>query len=746
MRQTVYTAGHPGTGALPPLPALRSIVQELPLKPHPHRFPNVARGVVAACASALMTSCAASTPVEKTPPPTPAETPAAAAPAPAPAPKPTYGSFGFDADGMDRSIQPGDDFYRHANGTWLDKTEIPADRSSYGMFTTLAEQADRRTRELIEAQTQAPEGSEARKIGDYYATFLDEATIEAKGLAPLKPELDRIAALANKKALSTELGAGLLADVDGLNTGRIYTPRLFGLWVAEDLNDPSRYAPYLFQGGLGLPDRDYYLVDNPRFKEVRQAYQQHIANMLKLAGFSEPEARAARVFALETKIARAHWPQVDSRDITKTHNPWPREQFAKKAPGLDWNAYFAAAGLAQQPQILVWQPSALTGLSKLVGSEPLQSWKDYLSFHAIARTAAFLPKAFVDESFAFNGKTLAGAQKPRDRWKRAIDLTNMALGMAVGKLYVEKYFPPNVKAEADTMVRNIVAAFGKRIDALTWMSPETKARAKEKVGTLQTSIGHPAKWRDYSGLEVVRGDAFGNAERAVRFETRRNLAKLGQPVDRTEWFMVPHLVNALNSPQQNSIIFPAAILQPPFFDANADPAVNYGGIGSVIGHEIVHSFDGTGAKFDARGKLENWWTKEDEARFQAAGHALIQQYNAYKPLSDLSVNGELTRDENIADVAGVAVAYDAYKLSLGGKEAQVIDGFTGDQRFFLGFAQVWRNKYREPMLRRVLMTDGHSPGQYRASTVRNLDVWYQAFDVKPGQELFLPPEQRVRIW
>jgi len=702
------------------------------------------RGVLVACASALMTSCASPAPAEKPVPPPLAERPAPAAAAPTP--KPMYGTFGFDLDGMDRSVKPGDDFYRHANGTWLDKTEIPADRPNYGMFTRMAEQADQRTRELVEAQAQASEGSEARKVGYLFNSFLDEAAIESKGMAPLRPELDRIAAISNKKQLSTELGSGLRADVDALNTGDISTDRLFGLWVAQDLNDPTRYAPYLLQGGLGLPDRDYYLRETPRFKEVRQAYQQHIANMLKLAGLSEPEARAARVVALETKLATVHWSQVESRTITKANNPWPREQFAKKAPGLDWNAFFTAASLAQQPQVLVWQPSALTGISKLVGSEPLQAWKDYLSFRAIARGAPFLSKAFVDESFAFNGKTLAGAQEQRARWKRGIDFINAAMGMAVGRLYVEKYFPPEVKAEADTMVRNIVAAFGKRVDGLTWMSPETRARAREKVSTLQTAIGHPTKWRDYSGLEVVRGDAYGNAERASLFELKRNRDKLGQPVDRTEWFMVPHLVNALNSPQQNSIIFPAAILQPPFFDANADPAVNYGGIGAIIGHEIVHSFDDTGAKFDANGKLANWWTKEDEARFQAAGKALSEQYDAYKPLPDLSVNGTLTLGENIADVAGVAVAHDAYKLSLGGKPAPVIDGFTGDQRFFLGFAQVWRNKYREQTLRRILLTDGHSPGQYRASTVRNLDAWYQAFDVAPGQQLFLTPEQRVHIW
>ncbi|MCP3144525.1 M13 family metallopeptidase [Pyxidicoccus xibeiensis] len=713
---------------------------------HHRRFPGTARGVVAACASALLSSCA-SAPAEKPATPPAAESPApAATAAPAPAAKPTYGTFGFDSDGMDRSVKPGDSFYRYANGGWMDKTEIPADQTRYGMFTALAEQADQRTRALIEAQAQAPEGSEARKAGDFFASFMDEAAIEAKGVAPLQPELARIEKLANRRALSSELGSLLRTDVDALNTGGVNTERLFGLWVAEDLNDPSRYATYLLQGGLGLPDRDYYLADNPRFKEVRQAYQQHIANMLRLAGVSQPEARAARVFELEKKIAQAHWPQVDTRDITKTNNPWPRAEFAKRAPGMDWNAYFTAAGLAQQQEVLVWQPSALTGISKLVGSEPLQAWKDYLSFHAIARSAAFLPKAFVEESFAFNGKTLSGAQKLRERWKRGINLTNAAMGEAVGKLYVEKYFPPETKKAADDMVRNIVTAFGHRIDNLPWMSPETKAKAREKLGTLQTSIGHPEKWRDYSGLEVIRGDAFGNAERATLFDLKRNLGKLGKPVDRKEWFMVPQVVNALNSPQQNSIIFPAAILQPPFFDANADPAVNYGGIGSVIGHEIAHSFDDVGAQFDSRGKLANWWTKEDADRFKAAGKALSAQYSAYKPLPDASVNGDLTLGENIADVAGVAVAYDGYRLSLGGNPAPVLDGFTGDQRFFLGFAQVWRNKYREPTLRRMLLTDGHSPGEYRASTVRNQDAWYQAFDVAPGQALFLTPEQRVRMW
>ncbi len=710
------------------------------------RLPGATRVVLTASASALLAACATSAPMDK---PAAAEQvkPAPAAPAASSA-RPVHGSFGVDTAGMDRNVAPGDSFYRFVNGTWLEKTEIPADRSSYGMFTALSEEASRRTRALIEeaASAKAPEGSEVRKLGDLFASFMDEAAIEARGLAPLQPELQRIAAINTRKDLAAALGDTLRADVDALNTGDVTTDRLFGLWVTEDLNEPSRYAAYLMQGGLGLPDRDYYLVDNPRFTEVRQKYQQHIAAMLGLAGISDAEARAKRIFELEREIARVHWAQVDTQDVSKVNNPWPRSELAKRAPGLDWEAWLGAAGLGQQREFIIWQPSALTGIAKLVGSEPVQTWKDYLTFHAIARASPFLPKAFVDESFAFTGRVLTGAQQLRDRWKRGVDVTSAAMGEAIGKLYVEKYFPPEAKAEADKMVRNIVTAFGQRIDALAWMSPETKARAKEKLGTLQVGIGHPAKWRDYSKLEIVRGDAYGNADRASRFEYQRNLAKLGKPVDRSEWFMPPQLVNALNSPQQNSIIFPAAILQPPFFDPNADPAVNYGGIGSVIGHEIVHSFDDVGAQFDARGKLANWWTKEDAAKFKAVGQALAAQYSAYRPLPDLAVNGELTLGENIADIAGVAIALDGYRLSLGGKPAPVLEGFSGEQRFFLGYGQVWRNKYREPYLRRILMTDGHSPGEYRASTVRNIDAWYEAFGATPGQTLYLAPEQRVRIW
>jgi len=714
------------------------------MTPPARRAPLAARLVLAACGCAGAAACGSST-VKEAAPAAPA---AVDAPPPAQAPaaaRPTYGSFGFDTDGMDRKVAPGDSLYRYASGTWHEKVEIPADRSTYGMFTKLAEDASKHTREIIE-QAGSRSDPDARKIADAYSAFMDEAAIEAKGLAPLQPELDRIAAIAGRRELSAALGATLRADVDPLNTGNVTTDRLFGLWVAEDLNEPSRYLPYLLQGGLSLPDRDYYLSGDKRFAEIRKQYQEHIAAMLGLAKMAGAEARARRVFELERKIARVHWTPVQTRDITRTNNPWSTDAFGKKAPGMDWKAYFEAAGLGQQRDFMVWQPSALTGISKLVASQPLQAWKDYLAFHAISRAAPFLSRALVEQSFAFYGKTLAGIQQVRDRWKRAVEFVGEAMGEAVGKLYVAKHFPPRAKAEADRMVRHIVDAMGKRIDTLAWMSPATRARAKEKLGTLQVGIGHPDRWRDYSALEIARDDAYGNAERATHFEHQRNLDKLGRPVDRSEWYLLPHVVNALNAPQQNSIIFPAAILQPPFFDASADPAVNYGGIGTVIGHEIVHSFDDVGAQFDSRGKLENWWTAEDAAKFKAAGKVLVEQYSAYKPFPDLAINGQLTLGENIADVAGVAIAYDGYRLSLGGKQAEVLDGFTGDQRFFLGFAQIWRQKYREKTLRTIILTDGHTPSEYRATAVRNQDAWYEAFDVKPGQALYLAPKARVRVW
>jgi len=655
---------------------------------------------------------------------------------------------GIDLDGMDRSVAPGDDFFRHANGTWLKEAEIPADRAAWGTSGVLDELTSKRTRELIEeaAKSSAPAGSDERKIGDTFATFLDEAAIEAKGLAPLKPELDGAAGLADKAALARALGGTLRADVDVLNNTNLTTANLFGLWVAQDLDEPSRYSPFLLQGGLGMPDRDYYLDPAPRMADIRARYQAHVEKMLTLASFPDAGVKAARILGLEKKIASAHASREDSEDVLKGNNHWSRADFPAKAPGLDWAAYFGAAGLGAQPTFVVWQPGAVTGIAALVASEPLETWKEYLALRALSRAATFLPKSFVDESFAFYGTTLTGAPRLRDRWKRGVAVTDAALGEAVGRLYVAKYFPAAEKVRAEEMVRNEIAAFGLRIDRLDWMAPATKARAKAKLAALKVGVGYPDKWTDYSGLEVAKGDALGNARRASLFRTTRAIARLGKPVDRGEWVMNPHLVNAVNLPAMNALNFPAAMLQPPYFDPKRPAVMDYGASGSVIGHEISHSFDDQGALFDAEGRLKNWWTKEDFDHFTASAQALIRQYNAYRPFPDLAVNGKLTVSENIADVAGLAAAYDAYRISQGGKEAPAWRGVPGDQQFFLAFAQSWRTKFREAALRQRIVIDGHAPAEYRADTVRNLDAWYDAFAVKPGQKLHLEPKERVKVW
>jgi predicted metalloendopeptidase len=468
--------------------------------------------------------------------------------------------------------------------------------------------------------------------------------------------------------------------------------------------------------------------------------------MLGLAGFDDAAARAGRVYDLERKIAAVHVSRTESMDVHKGHNRWRRAEFPVKAPGLDWVAWFAAAGLDRVEEVMVWHPSAITGIAALVGSEPLDTWQEYLAFRAVDRNAQVLPKAFVDASFEHHGRTLTGATEQRARWKTAVDATNAALGDAVGKLYVAKYFPPEHKAVAESMVKEIIAAFGRRIERLDWMSAETKAKARAKVATLRVGVGHPARWRDYSAFEVRRDDLFGNAQRASLYEYRRALAKIGTPVDKDEWWMTPQTVNAVNLPLQNAMNFPAAILQPPFFDAATDAAQNFGGIGTVIGHEISHSFDDQGAQFDAEGRLANWWTEADMKRFQAAADRLVAQYDAYEPLPGQRVNGRLTLSENIADVAGVAAAYDGYRAAHDGREGPSAQGLAGDQRFFLSYAQIWKIKMRPEALRERLLTDGHSPGDLRAATVRNLDPWYAAFDVRPGEKLHLTPADRVRIW
>jgi predicted metalloendopeptidase len=659
----------------------------------------------------------------------------------------TTAEHGLDLAGIDRSVAPGADFFAYANGSWLKTAQIPPDRSAYGVTAMLVELTNKRTAALIqEAVQSSSQSAETRQIGDYYASFMDEAGIDARELRPLAPALQRIAAVADRSELSRILGSSLRADVDVLNYTNLHTDNLFGVWIAGDLSDPGRYIPFLLQGGLDMPDRDYYLDASASMAAIRDQYRAHIERVLTLAHLADAHVKAAHIFDLEHRIAMVHWSREKSEDVLKGNNRWMRRDFEIRAPGLDWAAFFKAAQLDGQSTIIVWQPSAVTGISSLVASQPLETWKDYLAFHAIEHAATYLPKPFVDENFAFHGHVLAGTQALRERWKRGVDATNAALGEAVGKLYVQRYFSPAEKARAEKLVSNLVAAFARRIDKLEWMAPQTKAKAKEKLATLKVGVGYPDKWRDYSGLKVIRGDALGNFERAEQFEYQRNLAKLGNPVDRSEWVMNPQLVNAVNLPVMNALNFPAANLQPPNFDPERPAVMDYGAIGATIGHEISHSFDDEGALFDASGRLHNWWTEEDLAHFKASAARLAAQYNAYRPFPDLAVNGKQTLSENIADVAGLAVAYDAYRFALHGEAARPVQGFSADQQFFLSFAQSWREKIREPALRQRIVTDGHAPDQYRAATVRNLDAWYPAFNVKAGEALYLAPQDRVQMW
>jgi len=652
----------------------------------------------------------------------------------------------IDTAGLDRSVAPGDDFFTYANGGWLSTHEIPPDRASYGTGAVIFELTQQRTAELIKTASIAAPGSEARKVGDLYASYMDEAAIVAKGIAPLQPALDAIAKISDETTLARALGATVRADVDVLNATEFATPNLFGLWIAQDLDDPTTYSAFLLQGGLGLPSRDYYLDASPRMADIRTKYEAHVAAMLRLANIADADAKAARIVALETKIAAAHATILDTEDVHKGNNHWTRAELAQRAPGLDWDAFWAAAGLAKQPGFVVWQPAAIPKIAALVHSEPLATWRDYLTYHAIARVAGVLPKSFDDESFAFFGKGLNGIEVQRERWKRGVDLTSNTLGEPVGKLYVAKYFPASEKARAEAMIQNELAAFATRIDNLAWMTPATKAKAKAKLAALKVGVGYPDHWRDYSGLEIKADDLFGNFERADAFEYHTRIAHLGAPVDRGEWVMTPQTVNAVNLPAMNALNFPAAIMQPPYFDPNQPAAIDYGSMGSAIGHEISHSFDNTGADFDATGRLLNWWTPEDLAHFKASSAILAAQYSAYKPFPDLAVDGEQTLGENIADTAGLTVAFDAYHASLHGASPPVVDGLTGDQQFFIAFAQGWRRKDREQALRNQVKTNEHAPAEYRADTVRNVDAWYPTFHVEPGQKLYLAPDVRAHIW
>jgi len=655
-----------------------------------------------------------------------------------PAPATQAVSHGVDQSAIDTSVAPGDDFFHYANGAWLKRTEIPADRSTYGTWSVLFDRAQQRTRELLEkaAAGSAPAGSDERKIGDYYATSLDEQAIEKKGLEPLRESLRAIEALADKRALAAWIGQHLRADVDPLNMTNFYTDRLFGVWVAQNLNDPSHNVPYLLQGGLGLPDRDYYVQRGSRMDGIRAAYRGHVASVLTLAGIDKADERAAAIFDLERRIANTHATRTESVDVHRANNPWAPEEFGRRAPGLDWNALFAGARLDRAPTIIVWHPVAFRGIAALVQSVPMDTWRDYLTFHELDRYSRLLPKAFSDESFAFYGKVLAGTPQDQERWKRAVNATNGALGEAVGRIYVQRYFPPEARTQLQQMVAAIVAAFDRRLDTLTWMSPKTKASAKAKLASLKIGIGYPDAWRDYSTLEIVRGDAVGNAMRAGLFDYQVRLKDLARAPDRGQWWLDPQTVNAVNLPIQNALNFPAAILEPPFYDPQADAAARYGAIGAIIGHEISHSFDDQGSQFDATGRLANWWTPEDLAHFKAASAKLVAQYDGYSPFPDIHENGQLTLSENIADVAGLSAAHDAYRAG----------GGTDDRTFFVSFGQSWQTKMREEVARQQVLTDGHALDEYRADTVRNLDAWYTPFDVKPGQRLYLSPGDRVRVW
>ncbi len=657
-------------------------------------------------------------------------------------------AHGISIANMDTAVRPGDDFYLYANGGFLARTKLPPDRASIGVFSTLADLSFKQTATIIEdvAKANAAPGSNERKIADLYHSYMDEAAIESHGLPTLKPHLDAIAAIHTPRELAHALGLSLRADVDALNNTNFHTANIFGLWVAPSFNDPDHYAPYLLQGGLQLPNRDYYLSDSPHMKEVREKYKTHIAAMFRLAGLAEPEARAARVLALETAIAQKHISLADSEDIHKANNPWRPADFSAKAPGLDWPEFFRAAGLDKQTTFIVWQPSAFTGEAALVASQPVDSWKDLLAYHLIEAYATATSKALADERFAFFGTTLSGTTQQRPRDFRGDVIVSRILGDAVGQIYVKRFFSPEAKAQAQALVDNLMAAFRERLERLTWMAPTTKAEALAKLGTLQVGVGYPDHWRSYSAYEVTPDNLFLNLWRSDLFDLHYSLDRIGKPVDRKEWTMTPQTVNAVNLPLHNGLNFPAAILEPPFFDPQAPDAANYGGIGTTIGHEISHTFDSEGAAFDSKGRVRNWWTPDDLAHFNAAASALAAQYDTYKPFPDLNVNGRQTLGENIADVAGLTAAYDGYRASLKGSPAPMDGNLTGDQQFFIAFSQTWSSVTRDAVLRQQVLADPHAPGKYRAATVRNNDAWYSAFDIQPTDKLYLAPKDRVKLW
>ena len=656
--------------------------------------------------------------------------------------------IGISVEAMDRSVEPGEDFYQFANGGWQTTTEIPADRSSIGAFFVAFEETERQVAEMIRsiADSDPAAGSDEARIASFYQAYMDTDAIDAAGMRPVEADIARFERISSKQELSRALGSQIRADVDPLNATDFETENLFGIFVSQGLATPGEVLPYILQGGLGMPEREYYLSDDADMAGIRGKYRDYIETLLDRAGIDDASARAQRIFDLEMRIARAHATRDQSDDFAGSATVWTRDELARNAPGIDWDVFLDAAHLGGQNKFAAYHQTAIPQLAALVASQPLEAWKDWLVFHQINSHADVLPNAIDSAHFDFYGTTLLGTPEQRSRDKRAISALDLYLGDAVGKAYAERYFPASAREQVQYMVRNIKDAFAERVRNIDWMAPETKQEALRKVESIEVGVGYPDSWRDYSDYDVSARNAYANEIAGERAEYTHQLGKLGHPMDRGEWWMTPQTVNAVNLPVQNALNFPAAILQLPFFNPSADPAFNYGAIGAVIGHEISHSFDNNGAAFDSTGALRNWWTEEDLANFNAQGHALAQQYDAYEPFQGLHLKGDLTLGENIADVAGLQAAYDAYHASLGDRNAPAIGGFSGDQRFFIAYAQSWATKMRDESLRNRIATDGHAPGNYRALTVRNLDAWYRAFDVQPGDALYLAPEDRVRVW
>ncbi|MBK9469483.1 MAG: M13 family metallopeptidase [Gammaproteobacteria bacterium] len=664
---------------------------------------------------------------------------APAAPA-APAASPYANASGIDRGGFDATVRPQDDFFAWVNGGWIAATAIPPDRTWWGVVPELRAESEARQRAIIEemaARRDLGPDSVARKIGDFFASLTDQSLVEGRGVAPIADTLARIDAIDSAESLAAAFGAAQLLGIDA--------PLAVG--VVQDPGAADRYVPYIWQSGIALPDRDYYLRDDEKFRKIRAAYPGYIAKLLGLGGFGGTPEQGQAVFAIETRLAELHWPAEENRDMKKLYNMVPAAQLASLAPDFAWPRYIDAAGLGARPELMAAQLSYVKQIGAIVGEFPLAAWKDYLRYHALNSAAPWLSGEFERANFEFMQREVFGLAELAPEWKRAVRAIDALAGEAVGQVYVERYFPADHKQAMLELVGNLLEAFRAGITELEWMSPETRAKAEAKRARLATKIGYPDKWRDYAGLEIRADDPLGNLARASAFEYRYQLAKLDQPIDRAEWEMTPQTVNAYHQPFMNEIVFPAGFLQPPNFNMAADPAVNYGAIGYVIGHEIGHAFDDKGRAFDPYGKLQDWWSAADAEHFEQAAAKLVEQYNAFRPLPDMSIKGKLTLGENIADLTGITIAYRAYRASLGGKEAPVIDGLSGDQRFFIGFAQANRASMREEMLRSMLVSDPHSPARYRVlGVLRNFTPFYAAFGVKEGDGMYLPPDERVKIW